>query len=83
MGPLIGFSGESCSWHLVDPMMEANWLGSHQCSSLPFLFIPRLGTIPMFGIQWFFSTNEIHLCQGEGLSLVGYYFHDAERAHFK
>lgn len=86
MGPLIGFSGESCPWHLMGPRMEANWLGSHQCSSFPFLFIPHLGNFPMFGIQWVFSTNEIHLCQGEGLSLnslVWYYFHDAGRAHFK
>lgn len=86
IGPLIGFSGESCPWHLVGLIMEANWLGSHQCSSFPFLFIPHLGNFPMFGIQWVFSTTEINLCKGEGLSLnslVGYYFHDAEGAYFK
>lgn len=45
-----------------------------------------LGNCPMFGIHWVFSTIEINLYSGEGLSLnslLGYYFLDVERASLK
>lgn len=86
IGPLIGFSCESCPWHLWALSVEANWLGAHYCSSLPPSLYPRLGNCPMFGIHWVFSTIEINLDNGEGFSLnslLGFYFLDVERASLK